>query len=44
MKLIKKVKDLFLELCEVYAAKLSNWSWRKRWQKKTGTARKKIDT
>ena len=29
-----KVKDWFLNICEVYGSKISNWAWHKRWNKR----------
>ena len=29
-----KVKDWFLNICEVYGSKVSNWAWHKRWNKR----------
>ena len=32
--LVFMVKDWFLNICEVYGSKISNWAWHKRWNKK----------
>ena len=29
-----KVKDWFLNICEVYGSRISNWAWHKRWNKR----------
>jgi hypothetical protein len=31
----KYLKDKFLNCCEIYGSKLSNWAWHLRWNKKT---------
>jgi hypothetical protein len=31
--LVFRVKDWFLNICEVYGSKISNWGWQKRWNK-----------
>ena len=32
--LVFRVKDWFLNICETYGSKVSNWAWHKRWNKK----------
>ena len=32
--LVFRVKDWFLNICEVYGSKVSNWAWQKRWNKR----------
>jgi len=32
--LVFRVKDWFLNICEVYGSKVSNWAWHKRWNKR----------
>jgi hypothetical protein len=32
--LVFRVKDWFLNICEVYGSKISNWAWHKRWNKR----------
>jgi len=29
-----RIKDWFLNLCEVYGSRVSNWAWHKRWNKR----------
>jgi len=29
-----RIKDWFLDLCETYGSRLSNWAWHKRWNKR----------
>jgi len=31
--LIWKIKDWFLNICEVYGSRISNWAWHIRWNK-----------
>ena len=32
--LVFRVKDWFLNICEVYGSSISCWAWHKRWNKK----------
>ena len=32
--LLFRVKDWFLNICEVYGSKVSNWAWHLRWNKR----------
>jgi hypothetical protein len=32
--LVFRVKDWFLNICEVYGSRISNWAWHKRWNKR----------
>ena len=32
--LVFRVKDWFLNICEVYGSRISCWAWHKRWNKR----------
>jgi hypothetical protein len=32
--LVFRVKDWFLNICEVYGSRISNWAWHKRWNRR----------
>jgi len=32
--LVFRVKDWFLNICETYGSRISNWAWHKRWNKR----------
>tara|TARA_Y100000034_G_scaffold7670_1_gene8468 strand:+ start:123 stop:311 length:189 start_codon:yes stop_codon:yes gene_type:complete len=32
--MFKYLKDRFLNFCEIYGSKLSNWAWHLRWNKR----------
>ena len=32
--MFKYLKDGFLNFCEIYGSKLSNWAWHLRWNKR----------
>ena len=36
----KKIKDFILNIFEVYGGKISNWSWRKRWNRRNSEPHK----
>jgi hypothetical protein len=35
------IRNFILNLLEVYGSKVSQWAWRKRWNRKNGLSRKK---
>ena len=37
----KYLKDRFLNFCEIYGSKLSNWAWHLRWNRKNRNGKEK---